>query len=62
MRLASSAATNHVAVYPLNLAVSPGLAITPGTTWNFQVVYRDLTLPGGAGFNATDGVSIAMTP
>ncbi len=62
LRLAASSAVDHVAVYTPNFTSGQGTAITPGTTWNFQAFYRDTTLPGGTGFNLTDGVSIAMTP
>ena len=37
-----------------------GGAVTAGTTWNFQVLYRDPAGPGGNGFNTTDAVSIAF--
>lgn len=62
VRLAATAASQGVAVYTVNLAVGPGTAITPGTTWKFQAFYRDNALPGGSGFNLTDAVSIPMTP
>jgi len=45
-----------------NFAAGTGLQVTPGTTFDFQVFYRDLTLPGGAGFNLTDAVAIPLTP
>ena len=43
---------------------TPGLgaAFGPGTTWYFQVLYRDPTGPGGSGFNGTDGVFISFEP
>jgi len=43
---------------------TPGLgaAFGPGTTWYFQVLYRDPTGPGGSGFNGTDGVFISFQP
>lgn len=62
LRLGASSAIQRIATYAPNLAVGMGLQITPGTTWNFQAFYRDLTLPGGAGFNLTDAVAIPMTP
>ncbi len=62
VRLRSGSASSGVAVLTPDFATAPGSAITPGTTWNFQVFYRDLTLPGGAGFNLTDGIAIPMTP
>lgn len=62
LRLGASSAANGIATYAPNLAAGQGLAITAGTTWNFQAFYRDLTLPGGAGFNLTDAVAIPMTP
>jgi len=62
LRLGSGSAVNGVATYAPNLAAGQGALVTSGTTWNFQAFYRDLTLPGGAGFNLTDAVAIPMTP
>jgi len=62
LRLGASSAANRIALYAPNLSVGTGLQITPGTIWNFQAFYRDLTLPGGAGFNLTNAVAIPMTP
>lgn len=36
--------------------------ITPGSVWNFQLWYRDPSGPGGAGFNASDGLSAPFCP
>jgi len=36
-------------------------AITPGSTWNFQLWYRDIAA-GGAGFNTSDGLSATFAP
>lgn len=62
LRLGASSAANRIATYAPNFAAGTGLQVTAGTTWNFQAFYRDLTLPGGAGFNLTDAVAIPMTP
>lgn len=62
LRLGASSAANGIATYTPNLAVGQGAQVTAGSTWNFQAFYRDLTLPGGAGFNLTDAVAIPMTP
>ena len=62
VRLGTAFAVDRVATLAPNFTSPSGSAITPGTTWNWQVYYRDLSVPGGAGFNLTDGVSIAMTP
>ena len=35
-----------------------GGAVTVGSTWNFQYLYRDPAGPGGNGFNASDAVEI----
>ena len=40
------------------LPPSPAAAILPGSTWNFQIIYRDPAGPGGTGFNLTDGLTI----
>ncbi|MFN0244318.1 MAG: hypothetical protein ACKVWV_15630 [Planctomycetota bacterium] len=32
--------------------------ITPGSSWRFQYFYRDPALPGGAGFNFSDGLLV----
>jgi len=61
-RLGSAFASNRVATYAVNFLTPQGQLVAPGTTWNYQVFYRDNTLPGGTGFNLTDGVSIPMTP
>lgn len=42
------------------LASGPN-AVTPGSTWHFQHVYRD-PAAGGANFNATNGASITFCP
>lgn len=62
VRLRSTAAQNGTVSTQPNFTTPQGALITAGTTWNFQVFYRDLTLPGGAGFNLTNAVAIPMTP
>jgi hypothetical protein len=39
----------------------PG-AVTPGTTWNYQLWYRDPSGPGGSGFNLSDALSATLCP
>jgi len=34
----------------------------PGSTWRFQMMYRDPQGPGGNGINATDGLSVTFCP
>lgn len=36
--------------------------ILPGSTWNFQLYYRDPAGPGGSGFNLSNGLSTAFCP
>ena len=62
VRLRQSSAQNAVAVVAPDFTTMPGSLITPGTTRHFQLLYRDQTLPGGAGFNLTNAVAITMTP
>lgn len=40
---------------PFDFTSPPGSIVTPGSTWNFQLYYRD-SAAGGAGFNSTDGL------
>ena len=40
---------------------SQGIVITPGSTWNFQVWYRDIGA-GGTLRNLSDGVEISFVP
>ena len=48
-----------VAWIPVDYAALPaGGAISAGSTWYFQLMYRDPLGPGGSGFNLTDGVRI----
>jgi len=39
----------------------PG-AVTPGSSWNFQLWYRDPAGPGGSGFNLSDALSATLCP
>jgi hypothetical protein len=40
---------------PFDFASPAGSIVTPGSTWNFQLYYRDVA-GGGAGFNSTNGL------
>ena len=40
----------------------PAWCIGPGSTWHFQVWYRDLMGPCGAGTNITNGTGVTFTP
>lgn len=62
VRLRATSASGGAAFVQPDFTTPQGALITPGTTWNFQLLYRDLTLPGGAGFNLTNAVAIPMTP
>ncbi|MFT5049033.1 MAG: choice-of-anchor B domain-containing protein [Chlamydiales bacterium] len=46
-------------VYPTG---SGNSQITPGSTWNFQLWFRDPMGPGGNGFNLSDGLSVSFCP
>ena len=37
-------------------------AATPGTTWNYQLWYRDPSGPGATGFNLSDALSATLCP
>ncbi|MCH2102699.1 MAG: choice-of-anchor B family protein [Planctomycetes bacterium] len=39
----------------------PGAA-TPGSSWNYQLWYRDPAGPGGTGFNLSDALSVTLCP
>ncbi|MCH2107587.1 MAG: hypothetical protein MK291_13220, partial [Planctomycetes bacterium] len=39
----------------------PG-AVTPGSSWNYQLWYRDPAGPGGTGFNLSDALSATLCP
>lgn len=41
-------------------AASGAGAITAGSTWNFQLWYRDPMGPGGTGFNMSDGLAVTF--
>lgn len=43
------------------MARGPG-AVLPGSTWRFQLWYRDPTGPGGTGFNLSDALAIRFCP
>ena len=54
------------AQWALDLGAPPAVAgfgkIQPGATWAFQFWYRDPGVPGGSGFNMSDGVAITFCP
>ena len=39
-----------------------GGAAIPGTTWNYQLWYRDPSGPGGTGFNLSDALTATLCP
>jgi len=39
----------------------PGAA-TPGSSWNYQLWFRDPAGPGGAGFNLSDALTATLCP
>ena len=49
---------------PISFLTGPASAgsgqITPDSTWNFQLWYRDPMGPGGTGFNLSDGLSVTF--
>ena len=44
----------------VDLTLPPLASIAPGTTWNFQLWYRDAMGPGGSGFNLSNGVEVSF--
>ncbi|MEM9378978.1 MAG: S8 family serine peptidase [Planctomycetota bacterium] len=45
--------------YPIDVTTAPmGAMILAGSTWNYQMWYRDLGVPGGTGSNFTDAVEV----
>lgn len=67
-RLLPAAQSNAfgVASIPLDftdpLPAGGASAITSGTAWKFQYLYRDPFLAGGTGFNLSDGLSVTFRP
>ena len=49
----------HVAV---DFASAPGQVIAPGSTWHFQLRYRDPAGPGGTFFNFSDALTATFWP
>jgi hypothetical protein len=47
--------TQGIVALPVDFASSAASVITPGSTWGFQMVYRD-ALAGGVGFNTTNAL------
>ncbi len=45
-------------VIALALAASASFPPSPGETWYYQTLYRDVSGPCGAGFNATNAISV----
>lgn len=52
---------NGAIARPVNFHVGTAQNITSGSTWNFQVEYRDVH-GGGAGFNLSDAVAVTFCP
>jgi hypothetical protein len=46
----------------LDFATAPENAIAPGSTWHFQLRYRDPFGPGGTGFNFSDALVATFWP
>jgi len=53
-------------IRPVDWSASPtnagAGAATPGTTWNYQLWYRDPSGPGSTGFNLSDALSATLCP
>lgn len=63
-RLGAAGLTDGVgsALLPIDLtALSPSAPIQPDSTWNFQMIYRDVAA-GGAGFNTSDALGVPFCP
>ena len=60
-RSAPAVATGNLLTTPFDLASPPvpGATILSGSTWSFQLVFRDL-LGGGAGFNFSNGLQLTF--
>ncbi len=60
-RSAPAQATGNLLSAPFDLASPPvpGATILSGSTWSFQLVFRDLP-GGGAGFNFSDGLELTF--
>ena len=52
----------HLRPLDLSALSSPSGTITAGSTWNFQLWYRDPAGPGGTGYNFTDGLQALFLP
>lgn len=50
-----------VAARPVDMNSGVGVNLTAGTTWNFQIKYRDVAA-GGALFNYSDGLNVSICP
>ena len=50
-----------IALDRIDLDTPPGIRITPGTTWYFQFVFRDVG-GGSAGFNLSDAAQVTFRP
>ena len=56
-------AEHDVGYLPLDVdsvVVSLPTAITAGTTWNFQLIHRDVPQAGSTGVNLSDGLTITF--
>lgn len=54
-----ASATGLLLAVELDLATAPASAITAGSTWHFQGIFRDATA-GGAGFDLSNGVALTF--
>lgn len=56
-----TAGANGEFVRALDFKAGAGALLTPGTAWNFQVKYRNV-VPGGAGYNFSNALSVTFCP
>ncbi len=64
-RLSPAAQTNANGriIHPIDLQTQSGPgALLPGTTWHFQLWFRDPNGPGGTGSNLSDGLTATFCP
>ena len=63
---AQSTGASGTIVRPVDFGAPPANggpgALTPGSTWNFQLYYRDPFGPGGTGANLSDAIAVTFCP